>query len=955
METQAIEDEISSDIRTALHEKPPSQVMDRFRATCGESAPIIAARTDIDRLGHERECWLLVSAVHLAVIDPEREEPLRAMRIDEAAEYRCQGVVGSGLLQARIDDSFVDLLRYSNSLSNKFHKVAAILHRALDGKPVHLHPEDETDDRRCPTCGLMLSFAGDVCPRCVNKGAVFGRMIKLLSGYGWLALLMMGLLVAGIALDLVVPQLTRYMVDEVLPTGVAETLAGTGTRSAQTVRSLLMVVAILAVTQVFRGLINMVNGRLGNRIGTTITFDVRHRLVEHLQKLSVSYYDQQQVGSLVGRVAYDTEAIHGFVAQLTGGFLFQLIMVVGVGVMMFAINVRLAIFTLVPAPFVVFGSILFWKYIYPRYYRFWDASSKQAGTLTGTLSGIRVVKAFQQEEREVSRFDQVSAHLRDTRRNVDRATLTFNPIMAILFQFGGWIVWYVGGHDVIGGGMSLGSLMAYLGYLAMFYGPLTTLTQLTNWLTQFSTQAHRIFEILDTPVEITDSQAPVDVDAVEGNIEFHDVTFGYSRNAPVLNNIDLKIAAGEMIGIVGRSGSGKTTIVNLLARFYDVNDGRILIDGVDVRKITKSRLRSLIGIVLQEPFLFRGSIMRNLMYGRPDATVDEVIAAAKAANAHDFVMEKPQAYDTWVGERGAGLSGGERQRVGIARVLLIQPKILILDEATSSVDPESEASIQAALAEVVKGRTTIAIAHRLSTLRNADRIVAVDNGQIVEEGSHEELLAKDGTYARLVRIQGQMTAPSVERLSVETDSDEPSPYQVGSHLPHPASHHPRMLDPATTKITQDEAGTMDVEIPGDGLYRSAFALRCLPAHYPNRYISLRYMNVKKRIVEIGLIDDLAGWPAEARTRVEESLAKRYLVHVILSIKSIAGYTGYLELDVLTEHGPRTVMLRWQGDKAHDYGENGKMLIDTDENRYLIPNLDDLPDRERKLFERYIYW
>ena len=948
----SLPDEGKSSITMALREQLPQGILDLLQGSIeSERDVLIATRTDIDRFGRNAVQWLAVTESELFVIVGGAEPAiLNRLKKEQASEFRCQNVVGSGLLQAQTDGMYLDLLRFSNTLADKFHKVASKLHRWVQDQKIQIHEDDEIDPRRCKSCGLMLTFPGDVCPKCVNKGAVFGRMVTLLSSYKYLALLMMGLLLVGIALDLVVPQLTRFLVDNVLPTDRVVEQGGT-----PAIRSLLTIVAILAVVQILRAGVNVVNGRLGNRIGTSITFDVRGKLVEHLQKLSVSYYDQQQVGSLVGRVAYDTEALHGFVAQLTGGFLFQLIMVVGVGIMMFSINVKLAMFTLIPAPLVITGSILFWKYIYPRYYRFWDASSKQAGTLTGTLSGIRVVKAFNQEEHEVSRFNKVSSNLTGTRRNVDGATLTFNPIMALIFQFGGWIVWYVGGKDVLGVEMSLGSLMAYFGYLAMFYGPLTTLTQFTNWLTQFSTQAHRIFEIFDTPVEIADATKPVKLKAVKDSIRFENVTFGYNRNNPILNNLELTIRSGEMIGIVGRSGSGKTTVVNLLSRFYDVNEGRVLIDGVDVRDIDKGDLRNLIGVVLQEPFLFRGSVWQNLVYGKPDASVEEVIASAKAANAHGFIMQKPQGYDTWVGERGAGLSGGERQRTGIARVLLIDPKILILDEATSSVDPESEASIQAALAEVVKNRTTIAIAHRLSTLRHADRILVVDQGTVAEDGSHEELVEKDGLYARLVRIQGQMTMPSVDRLTVENDLEDPIPYKETSRLPHPRSHHTRWLAPDIVKVHEDEFATMHVDVENEGTYSAAYALRCLPVHYPRGYISLRMLTKKKREVEIGIIRDLEEWPEESRQTIEHSLLKRYLVHNVRSISSIVVNSNYLDMKIVTDEGPRDIMLRWQTDKAHDYGKNGKMLIDSEENRYLIPDVAALPEKDRKLFERHIYW
>ena len=557
----------------------------------------------------------------------------------------------------------------------------------------------------------------------------------------------------------------------------------------------------------------------------------------------------------------------------------------------------------------------------------------------------------------MSRFNAVSDHLRRSRRHVDLATAAFNPVMGLIFQFGGWIVWFIGGRDVITNEMTLGSLMAFLGYLWMFYGPLGTLTQFTNWLTQFVTQAHRIFEILDTPVEITDQAKPVDLGQIKGDIKFEKVTFGYNRHAPVLRDIDLEITPGEMVGVVGRSGSGKTTIVNLICRFYDVNEGRVLIDGLDVRTLSREALTRQVGVVLQEPFLFRGSIWQNLVYGKPEATPEEVITASRAGNAHEFIMRSAHAYDTWVGERGAGLSGGERQRVGIARVLLTDPRILILDEATSSVDAESEASIQAALAEVVKGRTTIAIAHRLSTLRNAHRIIVVDNGRIVESGAHDELVANGGLYARLVKIQGQMTMPSVERLVKESalHEDADLPISTSGALPDIRSHHPRWLSLDLANIHIGNLGALHVTVRDEMTYGGIFALRCMPVGHPWQYISLRYLNEEKREIEVGLIRDLADWPKEAQDLVKASLAQRYLVHEILSIKSIEFFNGYLHFDVETDLGPMEFIMRWQSHRAQDYGVSGKMLIDTEEIRFLVPDVNKLSEKERANFTRYIYW
>ena len=519
-----------------LKEIPPPSVAARLAdESVRDGQILLCAATDIDKHGRYHRQWLAVTAERLLVVsEDEPPQLILSMPLADATEYRCRSVIGSGLLQARVDGMFVDLLRYSNRMADTFHKIARKMDRSLQGEPIRIDPDEEVDPRRCPTCGLMLEFVGDTCPRCVSKGAVLARMSLLLAGYRKLAAIVMLLLVAGIGLDLVGPQLTRYLVDHVLP-GSAEASAQLRANSAGSHQALVMllgVVAILAASQIFRMGVNIFNGLLAARVGTAITADMRSRLVRHLNRLSVAYYDRQQVGSLVGRVAYDTEALHGFVVQLTGGFLFQLLMVVGVGVMMFSMNAKLALFTLIPAPFVTAGSYLFWRRIYPRYYRFWDASSKQAGMLSGTLSGIRVVKAFNQEDRENERFTRASDLLRRSRLGVDEATSLFNPVMGLLFQLGGWIVWFIGGRNVLLDKMSLGSLIAFFGYLSMFYGPLTMLSQFTNWLTQFATQAHRIFEILDTPVEITDAASPLQIDQVQGQIRFDDVTFGYNRHTP---------------------------------------------------------------------------------------------------------------------------------------------------------------------------------------------------------------------------------------------------------------------------------------------------------------------------------------------------------------------------------------------------------------------------------------
>jgi ATP-binding cassette subfamily B protein len=340
---------------------------------------------------------------------------------------------------------------------------------------------------------------------------------------------------------------------------------------------------------------------------------------------------------------------------------------------------------------------------------------------------------------------------------VEISMATFNPIMGFVFGLGGLIIWFAGGRMVLEQHISLGTLMAYFGYMGMFYGPVSALSMFSNWVTGFLSAGQRVFEVLDSNLTLPEDPHPVRLPAIKGSVELRNVTFGYDPYRPILKNVSLKIEPGQFIGIVGKSGSGKTTLVNLICRFYDIQDGEVLIDGVDVRKMSSEDIHKNVGLVLQESFLFRASIAENIAYGRPDASPVAVMDAAKAANAHNFIARRPNGYDMKLGENGAGLSGGERQRISIARALLCNPRILILDEATSSVDTESEQEIQKALQVLCKDRTTIAIAHRLSTLKNSDKIYVIDDGKVAEEGSHEELMEKQGIYHKLVKIQTELT------------------------------------------------------------------------------------------------------------------------------------------------------------------------------------------------------
>ena len=478
----------------------------------------------------------------------------------------------------------------------------------------------------------------------------------------------------------------------------------------------------------------------------------------------------------------------------------------------------------------------------------------------------------------------------------------------------------------------------------------------------------RVLELLDTPVSIPETNRPQDWDDPRGAIRFRNVTFGYDRNQPVLRDVSFEVAPGEMIGIVGRSGSGKTTLVNLLGRFYEAQEGSIEIDGIDIRHLSTKQLRERLGIVFQDSFLFRGTIWKNLSYGRPQATLEQGLEAAKAAGAHDFLCRQPLAYETLLGEHGAGLSGGEKQRLSIARTLLYDPRLLVLDEATSNIDAEAEKAIQEALAVLVRGRTTIAIAHRLSTLRNADRILAFDRGRLAEQGTHAELLAADGIYARLVRIQTQVTKqPTVDTLLAEESAApaaakpaEPVAEPVAAAVEAPPATMPssgaiRWLEPGTHHFLIGPHDRIELEEHGTRLAAGLFIVRTFPASCPEDYLSVRGWNESGDEIEVGMIRRLADWPEVDQTVVRTGLKRRSLVRAIGRVHDVKLAHGYLDFDVETDVGRQKFTARWTQSQAIDFGTDGKMLIDTEENRYVVRSVDDLPKTDREKFLQYVYW
>jgi ATP-binding cassette, subfamily B, bacterial len=660
----------------------------------------------------------------------------------EVVAYTARTEVGSGYFEVELEGgAVVRVCRFTAARAAVFATIARNLTRIASGEP----PVEELpdDSRRCPQCGRLYPEGSRICPRCTKHHALFGRLLSYTKPYGW-SLLATLLLFSGVtAASLLEPRLSRAIIDRVIvPRNPDLTL-------------LLGLVALKALLLVVRIVFVILRGRTLAAIGNGIERDLRGMVFAKIQALSLSYVSKQKTGNLMNRISADTQRIQRFIAGFASELLGSMLLIVVVLIIMVLRDWRLALLVFLPAPIVILvmrAVISVMRDLDRRLFRYAD---RVQHLLQDILSGIRVVKAFGREEWEIGRYRDSSVETRDLSIRANRIWNTIIPFFSFVFGFGQYFVLFFGGRLVLGEEMALGELVQFSTYAAMIYGPLAWLSQLPRMFSQMLGGAARIFEVIDEEPQIRDRPGSKR-HAIAGTIVFEGVTFGYKSHEPVLDSVDLRIAPGEMIGLVGPSGAGKTTLINLLLRLYDPDEGRITIDGIDLRDLALVDLRSRMGAVLQETFLFSGSILENIRYARPEADYGEVVRAARIANAHDFIVKFPAGYDTQVGERGQRLSGGEAQRIAIARAVMHNPKILILDEATSSVDTETEQKIQDALDRLVKDRTTIAIAHRLATLRNADRLVVIDKGKIAEVGSHDELMAKRGMYYDLITTQRRM-------------------------------------------------------------------------------------------------------------------------------------------------------------------------------------------------------
>ena len=724
-----------------------------------------AVQSDINSSGSYGEEWFILTDAAIFTVTGAGEV-LHYIPYKSVLAIRAEVVVDAGLLVLETEEGTVDLIRYSNGFAPKFGFVARFIGDEIEyrnGKRDEAPIWDyKPEDHACKSCGHLLPDEFSPCPACTKKHKVMLRILSYIQPYRGRAILYAIFLIIGTLITLVPPYFSRILVDDILQLSeitntapeASETWLGEIFRGIQPLAVALSVaVGTLLAIHILREIFTIFQQRLGAWLTFRIASNIRAHVYQHLHNLSIRFFDKRTTGTVISHITEDSERLQDFMLEGLSFLSVQLLLFFGIGSMLFLMNWKLACFILIPIPIIVLGASWFWRKVRSLWHRAYRRRSKLFDVVNDSVSGIRVVRAFGQQKDEVNRFSHANIDARDYETHAEMIWATYYPPLMFAVQLGTLIVWYVGGLDVITDEMSLGTLFSFHAFLAMFYQPLRYVSPLINWASRSMTAAERLFEVIDSQPEQFDDGTLKAMPNIAGEVKFHNMTFGYEAHKPVLRDINLHVQPGEMIGLVGHSGAGKSTLINLICRFYTPDSGRLEIDGEDIKQIDLKDLRQQIGVVLQDPYLFSGTIAENIAYAHPDASMEDIIAAAKAANAHEFIVKFPDGYDTEVGERGGSLSGGERQRISIARAILHNPRILILDEATSSVDVETEKKIQQAIDRLVQNRTTFAIAHRLSTLRNADRLFVIEKGRGVECGSHEELMEKKGIYYKLVETQ----------------------------------------------------------------------------------------------------------------------------------------------------------------------------------------------------------
>ncbi len=690
------------------------------------------------------------------------EEPaLQLFELERVEKMDVIREVGAGVLMAVIDGTDRNLCRFSNTRMESFLRICRILTKIQKGEEIKPEDLDVKKGRECcPKCGMIYpDQERKVCPKCMDKKSILFRVISYFKPYRAALAVMVLCYLGTAALNLVWPYLSgTVLYDDVLARN-EDFLAMLRIPAGRFTTALVVLVVAMILSKVAIQALGILQGVMTARIAPEVIARLKSQVFASMGRLSISFYSRRQTGGLMTRVSDDAEEISSFFIDGFPYFFINVGNLVATCAIMFYLNPLLALISILFMPLLVAMSMKMMPHLWHYYGKRHRANRRLNSQMNENFTGARVVKAFGQEEQEMTRFDKNNTRVRTAELDLVRYDNKFFALYCTVEDAISFLVWAVGGAMIISGAnIEVGMLLTFSGYVGQMKGPLEFMSRIIRWYTDCMNAAQRMFEIIDAVPEVKEAPEPLRPDSLRGEIELKNVTFSYDAHKPILKDVSFHVDAGEVFGIVGRSGSGKSTLVNLISRLYDADEGEVLVDGVNVKQYGFRELRKNVAMVSQETYIFMGTVAENIAYARPEATREEIIRAAIQANAHDFICRMPEGYDTILGSSSRSLSGGEKQRISIARAILADPKILILDEATSAVDTETELAIQKSLEQLERGRTVLSIAHRLSTLRNASHLIVLDEGRITERGTHEELLAQKGTFYKLSELQTKALA-----------------------------------------------------------------------------------------------------------------------------------------------------------------------------------------------------